>query len=97
MPARGVRAPLLTLAAVRAMTPEQGMPPKMIDAMLAIPCAISSQLLLCRPPIIPSATTAQRSDSTEQKNAMVVASGTSVTALVHAAETSLQLESFTGR
>src|SRR5580658_4118078 len=86
IPDRGVRPPHFTLAAVRAITPVAGIPPKIIEAILAIPCATSSQLLLCRPPIIPSATTAQRSDSTEHNNAMVVASGTSVTALDHAAE-----------
>ena len=42
MPATGVRPPDLTLAAVRAMAPVAGMPPKQIDAML--PDALRAQL-----------------------------------------------------
>jgi hypothetical protein len=61
------------LAAVRAMAPVAGMPPKQIEAMLAAPWAQSSRLDLCRPPIMPSATTAQSSDSIAANSAMVVA------------------------
>ncbi len=63
MPATGVRPPFLTLVAVRAMAPVAGMPPNSGEAMLATPCATSSMLERCRPPIIPSATTADSSDS----------------------------------
>ena len=63
IPATGVRPPFLTLVAVRAMAPVAGMPPKSGDAMLATPCATSSMFDRCRPPIMPSATTAESSDS----------------------------------
>src|SRR6266550_4589100 len=75
MPARGVRPPDLTLAAVRAIAPVAGMPPKQIEPMLATPWAQSSRLDLCRPPIMPSATTAQRRDSMAARRAIVVALG----------------------
>ncbi len=63
MPATGVRPPFLTLVAVRAMAPVAGIPPKSPDAMFATPCATSSMLELWRLPIMPSATTAESSDS----------------------------------
>ena len=42
-------------------------------AMFATPCATSSMLERCRPPIIPSATTAERSDSMPASSAIVKA------------------------
>src|SRR2546430_2188925 len=71
IPAMGVRPPFRTLVAVRAMAPVAGIPPNSGDAMLAIPCATSSMFERWRPPIIPSATTAERSDSTAPSNAIV--------------------------
>ncbi len=44
MPAMGVRPPAFTFAAVRAMAPVAGMPPKSTDAMLPMPWATSSSL-----------------------------------------------------
>ena len=77
MPATGVRPPLLMLVAVRAMAPVAGMPPKSGEAMLATPCATSSMLERWRPPIMPSATTAERSDSIAPSAAMANAGPTS--------------------
>ena len=77
MPATGVRPPFLTFVAVRAMAPVAGMPPNSGDAMFATPCATSSMFERCRPPIIPSATTADSSDSTAPSSAMVNAGPTS--------------------
>ena len=73
MPATGVRPPFLTLVAVRAMAPVAGMPPKRPDAMLAMPWATSSTLDLWRLPIMPSATTAESSDSIAASSATVTA------------------------
>jgi hypothetical protein len=64
MPATGVRAPARMLVAVRAMAPVAGRPPNSADAVLATPCATSSALERWRPPVMPSATTADSSDST---------------------------------
>ena len=75
IPASGVRPPVLMFAAVRAIAPVAGMPPKKTDPMFATPCATSSQLDLCLPPIIPSATTALSSDSIPASRAIVVAEG----------------------
>ena len=44
MPATGPRAPERTLVAVRAMLPVTQKPPNSAEAMLATPCATSSQL-----------------------------------------------------
>ena len=41
--------------------------------MLATPCAISSMFGLCRPPVMPSATTADSSDSIAASTAMTMA------------------------
>ena len=71
MPATGVRPPFFTLVAVRAIAPVAGIPPNRGDAMLATPWATSSMLERWRPPIIPSATTAESSDSTAPSRAMV--------------------------
>ena len=63
------------LVAVRAIAPVAGMPPNNGATMLAAPCAISSVLEWCRDPIIPSATTAESSDSMAASSAMVSAAG----------------------
>ena len=77
MPATGVRPPFFTLVAVRAIAPVAGMPPNSGDAMFATPCATSSMFERCRPPIMPSATTADSSDSTAPSIAIVNAGPTS--------------------
>ena len=69
MPASGVRPPFLMFVAVRAIAPVAGMPPKSGLQMLAMPCAISSVLDRCLMPVMPSATTADRSDSIAPKRA----------------------------
>src|SRR6266545_1449947 len=71
IPATGVRPPFLTFVAVRAIAPVAGIPPNSGDTTFATPCASSSMLERCRPPIIPSATTAERSDSTAPSSAIV--------------------------
>ena len=71
IPATGVRPPFLTFVAVRAIAPVAGMPPKMGEARFAIPCATSSILERLRPPIMPSETTAESSDSTPPSSAIV--------------------------
>lgn len=45
MPAMGVLAPDLALTAVRARAPVAGRPPKSAEAILAVPCAMSSVLV----------------------------------------------------
>ena len=77
MPATGVRPPFLTLVAVRAIAPVAGIPPKRADATLAMPCPTSSTLDLWRLPIMPSATTAESSDSIAARSATVTADGKS--------------------
>jgi hypothetical protein len=72
-----VRPPLFTFVAVRAIAPVAGIPPTSALAMFATPCPTSSMLERWRPPIIPSATTAERSDSTPPSIAMVSAGPTS--------------------
>ena len=71
MPATGVRPPFFTFVAVRAIAPVAGMPPNSGVTMFATPCATSSMLERCRPPIMPSATTAESSDSTAPSSAIV--------------------------
>jgi hypothetical protein len=44
MPETGLSAPARTLVAVRAIVPVTQSPPKQADAILAMPCATSSQL-----------------------------------------------------
>ena len=63
MPATGVCAPERMLVAVRAIAPVAGKPPNIGEKMLAMPCAISSTLGLCRSSLMRSATTADISDS----------------------------------
>src|SRR5262245_39827372 len=75
MPAKGVLAFSLMLADVRAMAPVAGIPPNMIDPILAKPWATSSQLERWRWPVIPSATWAESSDSIAPSRATVMASG----------------------
>ena len=77
IPAIGVRPPFFTFVAVRAIAPVAGMPPKSGDTMFATPCATSSMFERCRPPIMPSATTAESSDSIAPSSAMVNAGPTS--------------------
>ena len=76
IPATGVLPPFLILVAVLAIAPVAGSPPKSADAIFAIPCAISSWLESCLSPVIPSATTAERSDSIPAKMAIVTAGWT---------------------
>ena len=75
MPETGVLPPLLMLAVVRAIAPVAGMPPKRIEPTLATPWAISSQSDLWRLPVMPSATTAESSDSIAASRAIVRAEG----------------------
>ena len=75
MPATGVRPPFLTFAAVRAMAPVAGMPPKSAEPMLPTPCATSSMLLRWCELIMLSATTQDRSDSMAARMAMVMPFG----------------------
>src|SRR5581483_3853299 len=70
--------PFLTFVAVRAIAPVAGMPPKSGEAILATPWATNSKLDLWRPPIMPSATTADNSDSIAAKSATAVADGNNV-------------------
>ena len=63
MPATGPCAPARTLVAVRAIVPVTQKPPKSAEPTLATPCATSSQFERCRRPVMPSATTAESSDS----------------------------------
>src|SRR5579862_47961 len=75
MPEIGPRAPARTLVAVRATVPVTHMPPKITETMLATPWAPSSQLERWRRPVMPSATTADNSDSIAPNSAMAKASG----------------------
>ncbi len=77
MPATGERAPARTLVAVRTIAPVAGRPPTRAEAVFATPCATSSQLDRCRPPVMPSDTTADSRDSTPPRNAIVNALGRS--------------------
>ncbi len=76
MPATGERAPERMFVAVRAIAPVAGKPPNNVEVKFATPCATSSQLERWRRPVMPSATTADRSDSTPARNAIVNALGT---------------------
>ena len=83
IPAIGVRPPLLILVIVRAMAPVAGIPPKMGEAMLAIPCPISSVFELWWSPITPSATVADSSDSMAPSTAIVTAGPTNPLIVSH--------------
>ena len=71
MPASGPVAPLRTLVAVRAIAPVAAKPPNSGAAMLAMPWPISSWFESCRVPAMPSATTADSSDSIAPSIAIV--------------------------
>ncbi|MNG16707.1 hypothetical protein D3C84_1006450 [compost metagenome] len=73
MPESGDVAPFLILVAVRAIAPVAGIPPKRGVTMFAMPCPISSRLLLWRVPVIPSATTADSKDSIPPSIAIISA------------------------
>ena len=75
MPDTGPCAPERTLVAVRAMVPVTHSPPNSAEAILAIPCATSSQLERCRRPVMLSATTADSRLSMEPSSANEKASG----------------------
>ena len=66
------------MAAVLAIAPVAGIPPKSADTILPAPCATSSILGLCLEPIIPSDTTHERRLSIPASTAIVSASGRSV-------------------
>jgi hypothetical protein len=80
MPAIGLLAPARTLVAVRAMAPVAGRPPNSTEAILPAPCATSSQFERCRRPDMPSATTADSSDSIAPSKAIASASGSTARA-----------------
>ena len=82
MPETGPRAPARTLVAVRAMVPVTQMPPNSAEPMLATPCATSSQFERWRRPVMPSATTADSSDSMAPSSAKATASGSTAMHLV---------------
>ena len=63
------------LAAVLAIAPVAGIPPKSAEPTLPIPCATSSAFELCFEFIIPSATTHESKDSIAARTAIVNASG----------------------
>jgi hypothetical protein len=75
MPATGPRAPARTFVAVRAMVPVTQKPPKMAEPTFATPCATSSAFDRCCAPVIPSATTAERSDSIAPSSVKEIAQG----------------------
>jgi len=66
-------SPFLLFAAVLAIAPVAGIPPKIGDNMFAAPLAISSMFDLCFSPIIPSATTAESNASIPTSTAIVKA------------------------
>ena len=76
-PAIGALPPLRMLVAVRAIAPVAAMPPNSGETMLAIPCPTSSWLASCFVPAMPSATTADSSDSIAPSIAIVKAEGSS--------------------
>ena len=75
MPATGPWAPARTLVAVRAMVPVTQKPPKRPEATLATPWPTSSVFERWRRPVMPSATTAESSDSIEPRSAKLKAAG----------------------
>ena len=79
MPDTGPCAPARTLVAVRAMVPVTQKPPKSPEPTLATPCATSSVFERCRRPVMPSATTAESSDSIEPSSAKLKALGSTAT------------------
>ena len=79
IPATGPCAPERTFVAVRAMVPVTQRPPNSAEPMFATPCATSSQFERWRRPVMPSATTADRSDSMAPSSVSDRAEGSSVT------------------
>ena len=75
--ASGERAPARMLVAVRASAPVAAMPPKNGATMLARPWPTSSASGSCRLPVMPSAMTAERSDSIAPSMAIANAEGRS--------------------
>ena len=75
IPEIGDLPPFLTFAAVRAIAPVAGIPPKKPEQIFPKPCAMSSVLELCLSLIIPSETTHESKDSIPAKSAMVNALG----------------------
>src|SRR5690606_31611171 len=73
IPATGVRPPFLILVAVLAMAPVAGIPPSNPENTFAAPWATNSILERWRPPIMPSATTADNNDSILPNKAMAIA------------------------
>ena len=73
MPASGLLPPLRMLVAVRAIAPVAAKPPNIGAAMLAMPWPISSWFESCLVPAMPSATTADSSDSIAPSMAMAKA------------------------
>ena len=71
IPAMGVRPPFLILAAVLAMAPVAGIPPKSAEAIFPAPWATSSISERCLLLIIPSATTQDSRDSIAASTAIV--------------------------
>ena len=71
IPATGVLPPFFTLAAVLAIAPVAGIPPKSADIKFPTPWATNSAFDLCLLPVIPSDTTADNSDSIAANIAIV--------------------------
>ena len=81
IPATGVLPPLLILAAVLAIAPVAGIPPKSAEPIFPTPWATSSVLERCLEFVMPSATTQESKDSIAASMAMVNASGNTVCAM----------------
>ena len=79
MPIGGAQPPNAVIggimAAVLAIAPVAGIPPKSAEAIFPAPCAISSVSERCLLLIMPSATTQERSDSIAASTAIVNAFG----------------------
>jgi hypothetical protein len=71
----GDRAPARMLVAVRASAPVAAMPPKNGHTRFAMPSPISSEFGSCSVPLMPSATTADISDSIAPRIAIANADG----------------------
>src|SRR5258708_21003446 len=69
----GAPPPFFTLVAGRAIAHVAGMQPKMEEKTFAVPCATNSILDLWLPPLMPSATTADKRDSMPPSKAMAKA------------------------
>ena len=71
----GLFAPFFILVAVLTIAPVTGIPPIAAEAIFAKPCPTSSVFELCLSFVIPSATTADKSDSIPAKTAIVIDAG----------------------